>query len=151
MLEFKMKENKKREIDKVFKNVSDIFNELVVLFDKNWQIKIKNETIHNYYDKIKRLYNEKISFEEQLKKDLEILSNYHSLNIKDSEINKLRDDIIIHINFIDIKSILNEKISYFDSRNTPSNNEFKVKLQNVIEYLKPKDSSENGNTKDPLI
>ena len=145
---------KKLEIDKVFKIVSNKFNELEVLFDKNWQSKIKNETIFNYYNTIKKAIeiNKNISFEEQLKKDLEILSNYHSLKIEDSEINKLRDDIIIHINCIDIQSILNKKISYYDSRNTPSNNEFKAKLQNIIEYLKPKDSnSEKENTKNPLL
>ena len=148
--------NKKEKIDKVFKNASDKYNELAILFDKNWQIKIKNETIHNYYDIIQQAKehgkNDKnISLEEKLKKDLEILSKYHNLDKKESEINKLRDDIIIHINFIDIQSSLNKRIAYFNSRNIPSNNEFKQKLQNVIEYLKPKDSSENEKSKDNLL
>ena len=153
--EIKMQGNKNTNIDIVFKNVNDKFNDLAILFDKNWQSKIKNEIIHNYYDIIEQtneyIKNKNISLEEKLKKDLQILSNYHSLDIKESEINKLRDDIIIHINFIDIQSNLKERISYYDLRNSPSNNEFKLKLQKVIEYLKPKDSSENENTKDPLI
>ena len=150
-----VKGNKIREIDKVFKNINDKFNELVVLFDKNWQSKIKDEIIQNYYDIIKQTKEDRksknSSLEEKLKKDLQILSNYHSLDIEESEINKLRDDIIIHINFIDIQKILKERISYYDLRNSPSNNEFKLKLQKVIEYLKPKDSSENESKKDPLI
>jgi hypothetical protein len=150
-----VKGNKIREIDKVFKDVNDKYNELVVLFDKNWQSKIKNEIIHNYYDIIKQIKEDtkskNNSLEEKLKKDLQILSNYHSLDIEESEINKLRDDIIIHINFIDIQKILKERISYYDLRNSPSNNEFKLKLQKVIAYLKPKDSSENESKKDPLI
>ena len=153
--EFRITGKKQRDIDKIFKIVFDKFNELAILFDNNWQNKINNKTIHNYYDIIEKTKKDRkckdTSLEEELKKDLEILSNYHNLDIKDSEINKLRDDIIIHINFIDIQSILNEKISYYDSRDTPSNNEFKAKLQNVIEYLKPKDSSENDTTKDTII
>ena len=134
--------NKRLEIDKVFRKVSEKYNELAILFDKNWQSEIKNETIYNYNNIIKQTEEDKksknTSFEEKLKKDLKILSNYHNSNKNDSELNKLRDDIIIHIDCIDIQSFLNKKKSYYESRNSRSYNEFKIKLEKTIEDFKPK-------------
>ena len=132
-------------IDQAFKNGCNRFNELAVLFTKNWQVKIKNETIYNYYNIIKNTKEDGKSentLEEKLKKDLEILSNYHDLHKKDSEINELRDEIINHINYIDIQRMLNKILSNYDSNCSPSKNKFKIKLQNILEYLDPKDSSD---------
>ena len=143
--------NNRREIDNAFNNVIKKYNELKVLFDKNWQTKIKDETIHNYYDIIQQTEKDEksktTSLEEKLKKDLQILSKYHCSNINDSEINKLRDDIIFRIDCIDIQSFLNKKISYWNSRNTHSNQPKIIKLNNAIENFNPEDISDNGKIK----
>ena len=136
--------NNRREIDKVFKNGSDKYNELAVLFDKNWERKIKDETIYNYYNIIKQTEeDEKSSFEEKLKKDLQILSKYHCSYKNESEINKLRDEIKIHIDRLDIQSYLKKIKSYYESRNTSPNKEFNIFLKNIIECLNPEDNPDN--------
>ena len=153
--ENKILENNRREIDNAFNNVSKKYNELEVLFDKNWQTKIKDETIHNYYDIIQQTEEDEksktISLEEKLKKDLQILSNYHCSYKKESEINKLRDDIIFRIDSIDIQSFLNKKKSYWESRNTLSNDQKIVKLNNTIKYFNPEDNLDKGKIKSSLF
>ena len=153
--ENKILENNRREIDNAFNNVSKKYNELEVLFDKNWQTKIKDETIHNYYDIIQQTEEDEksktISLEEKLKKDLQILSNYHCSYKKESEINKLRDDIIFCIDSIDIQSFLNKKKSYWESRNTLSNDPKIVKLNNTIKYFNPEDNLDKGKIKSSLF
>lgn len=147
--------NNRREIDNAFNNVSKKYNELEVLFDKNWQTKMKDETIHNYYDIIQQTEEDEksktISLEEKLKKDLQILSNYHCSYKKESEINKLRDDIIFRIDSIDIQSFLNKKKSYWESRNTLSNDPKIVKLNNTIKYFNPEDNLDKGKIKSSLF
>ena len=153
--ENKILENNRREIDNAFNNVSKKYNELEVLFDKNWQTKMKDETIHNYYDIIQQTEEDEksktISLEEKLKKDLQILSNYHCSYKKESEINKLRDDIIFRIDSIDIQSFLNKKKSYWESRNTLSNDPKIVKLNNTIKYFNPEDNLDKGKIKSSLF
>ena len=153
--ENKILENNRREIDNAFNNVSKKYNELEVLFDKNWQTKIKDETIHNYYDIIQQTEEDEksktISLEKKLKKDLQILSNYHCSYKKESEINKLRDDIIFRIDSIDIQSFLNKKKSYWESRNTLSNDPKIVKLNNTIKYFNPEDNLDKGKIKSSLF
>ena len=147
--------NYRREIDKVFKNVSEKFNELGVLFDEKWQSKIKDETICDYFDIIKQTEedgkNKSTTVDEKIKKDLQILSNYHCTYKDNLEINKLRDEIMYHINFIRIKSILNEMKSYCDSRKTPTNNEYKIKLQTAEMVLSPETHSDIDNVLDSLL
>ena len=147
--------NNRREIDNAFNNVSKKYNELEVLFDKNWQTKMKDETIHNYYDIIQQTEEDEksktTSLEEKLKKDLQILSNYHCSYKKESEINKLRDDIIFRIDSIDIQSFLNKKKSYWESRNTLSNDPKIVKLNNTIKYFNPEDNLDKGKIKSSLF
>jgi len=147
--------NNRREIDNAFNNISKKYNELKVLFDKNWQTKIKDETIHNYYDIIQQTEedekNKNTSLEEKLKKDLQILSKYHCSYKTESEINKLRDDIIFRIDCIDIQSFLNKKISYWNSRNTPSSEPKIIKLNNAIENFNPEDISDKGKIKSSLF
>jgi hypothetical protein len=137
--------NNRREIEKVFNNVSEKYNELAILFDKNWERKIKNGTIYAYCNIIKQTEeNEKSSFEEKLKKDLQILSKYHCSYKNESEINQLRDEIKIHIDRLDIQSYLKEIKSYYESRNTSPNKEFNIFLKNIIECFNPEDNPDNG-------
>ena len=137
--------NNRREIDKVFNNVSEKYNELAILFDKNWERKIKNGTIYAYCNIIKQTEeNEKSSFEEKLKKDLQILSKYHCSYKNESEINQLRDEIKIHIDRLDIQSYLKGIKSYYESRNTSPNKEFNIFLKNIIECFNPEDNPDNG-------
>ena len=147
--------NNRREIDNAFNNVSKKYNELKVLLDNNWQTKMKDETIHNYYDIIQQTEEDEksktTSLEEKLKKDLQILSNYHCSYKKESEINKLRDDIIFRIDSIDIQSFLNKKKSYWESRNTLSNDPKIVKLNNTIKYFNPEDNLDKGKIKSSLF
>jgi len=153
--ENKVQGNYRSEIDKVFKNVSEKFNELGVLFEKKWQNKIKDKTICEYFDIIKQTEEDEKKkatiVDEKLKKDLQILANYHCKYKDYSEINKLRDEIMYYINFIKIKSILNEMKSYCDSRKTPTNNEYKIKLQNAEMVLIPETCSDFYNLTDSLL
>ena len=147
--------NYRSEIDKVFKNVSEKFNELGVLFEKKWQNNIKDETICEYFDIIKQTEEDEKKkatiVDEKLQKDLQILANYHCKYKDYSEINKIRDEIMYYINFIKIKSILNEMKSYCDSKKTPTNNEYKIKLQNAEMVLRPDTCSDIDNLMDSLV
>ena len=87
----------------------------------------------------------------KLLQDLQILSNYHCSYKKESEINKLRDDIIFRIDSIDIQSFLNKKKSYWESRNTLSNDPKIVKLNNTIKYFNPEDNLDKGKIKSSLF
>ena len=136
--------NNRREIDKVFNNVSEKYNELAILFDKNWERKIKNVTIYTYFNIIKQTEeDEKSSYEEKLKKDLQILSKYHCSFKNESGINKLRDKIKIHIDRLDIQSYLKGIKSYYESRNTSPNKEFNIFLKNIIECFNTEDNPDN--------
>lgn len=124
-----------KKIDEIFRQVKRVFEELKLLFEKNWECRITKEKILKYYKIIK---------EEENKKDknlflteLKILMNYHGLYETDKEIKIIKDKIFIYTlkqtNLDNINSCLNlisnENSDYFNQYR-----EELLKMKNIISY-----------------
>ena len=127
---------KQKKIDEIFRQVKIVFEELKLLFEKNWECRITKEIILKYYKIIKE--------EEENKKDknlflteLKILMNYHGLYETDKEIKIIKDKIFIYTlkqtNLDNINSCLiiisNENSDYFNQYR-----EELLKMKNIISY-----------------
>ena len=133
-----------KDIDETFKQVGIDFNELKILFDKNWEVKINKEKIFKFDNIIKEEGNKKgINI---LIEELSILMNYHGLLKTNEELSIIRDQINIYIsqqeNIQYLKSILNlikDEDSFYYK-------EYKNKILAMIDLLSYK--TENGKEKE---
>jgi hypothetical protein len=127
---------KQKKVYEIFRQVKRVFEELKLLFEKNWECRITKEKILKYYKIIKE--------EEENKKDknlflteLKILMNYHGLYETDKEIKIIKDKIFIYTlkqtNLDNINSCLiiisNENSDYFNQYR-----EELLKMKNIISY-----------------
>ena len=125
-----------KNVEEIFVQMKEDFEELKLLFEKNWESKIMKEKILKYYNEIYK--NDK----NLLKEEIKVLMNYHDIYITEQEITTIIDKIFIYylkqsnlynINY-SLNSIKNETESYFK--------EYKTILLEMKEMIRYKDFDE---------
>lgn len=122
-------------IDEIFKQVTKVFDELKILFEKNWELKIVKEKCFNYYNIIKEEENKKGI--KLLVKELEILMNYHGLDLSIKELNNIGDKIVIYILKQNTLTILNRNLDLILNNSSYNYKKFKeelLKMKAIISY-----------------
>ena len=125
-----------KNVEEIFVQMKEDFEELKLLFEKNWESKIMREKILKYYNEIYK--NDK----NLLKGEIKVLMNYHDVYITDQEIIIIIDKIFLYylkqsnlynINYC-LNLIQNETESYFK--------EYKTILLEMKEMIRYKDFDE---------
>ena len=127
--------SKNKVIDETFKQVTKVFDELKILFEKNWELKIVKETCFNFYNIIKEEENKK--GKKLLVKELEILMNYHGLDLSIKELNNIGDKIVIYILKQNTLTFLNRNLDLISNNSSYNYKQFKeelLKMKDIINY-----------------
>ena len=139
---FKHKLNKNNNndinaIDGIFKQVSEDFDALKILFEKNWELKIVKERCFKYYNIIKE--EGKKQGKNILIEELTILKNYHGINISIKELQNIGDKIVIYILKQDNLKIINNNLDLILNEKSYNYKKFKeelIKMKEIISYKK---------------
>lgn len=139
---FKHKLNKNNNndinaIDGIFKQVSEDFDALKILFEKDWELKIVKERCFKYYNIIKE--EGKKQGKNILIEELTILKNYHGINISIKELQNIGDKIVIYILKQDNLKIINNNLDLILNEKSYNYKKFKeelIKMKEIISYKK---------------
>jgi len=126
--EKKMKNPLKNEKD-IFEESEKDYQKLKLFFDKNWVSLIDEEIIKNIYNIIKSIQ------ENEIEKELNKIKEYNKLdNIKDLDISKIKDEIIIFSKKEEIFQIVNSCI-FFISEIGAKQTDFSKELNQIRKEL----------------
>lgn len=134
--------SKNKVIDETFKQVTKVFDELKILFEKNWELKIVKEKCFNYYNIIKE---ENKKGKQLLVKELEILMNYHRLDLSIKELENIGDRIVIFILKQNTLSFLDRNLYLISSNSSYNYKRFKEELLKVKDIISYKMENEQFN------
>ena len=135
--------SKNKVIDETFKQVTKVFDELSILFEKNWELKIVKETCFNYYNIIKE--EEYKKGEKLLVKELKILMNYHRLDLSIKELENIGDRIVIFILKQNTLSFLDRNLDLISNNSSYNYKRFKEELLKVKDIISYKMENEQFN------
>ena len=125
-----------KDIDETFNQVRKEFDELKILFEKNWELKIIKERIFEYYNIINKEEKNKKG-KNLLIKELKILMNYHRLNRSIEELNNIGDKIAIYILKQNALKFLNDDLDLISNESSYNYKQLKealLKMKNIISY-----------------
>ena len=129
-----------KDIDEAFKQVAIDFNELKILFEKNWEVKINKEKIFKFDNIIKEEGKKKgINI---LIEELSILMNYHGLLKTNEELSIIRDQINIYISQQENIQYLKNILNFIKDEDSFYYKEYKNKILAMIDLLSYKTENE---------